>query len=156
MSIPTIGCKGIQFRSRIEAQWSFIFEQLGYNWEYEPDVNLYMYIPDFIITFPDGNELLVEIKSIVNIWNKDKEYTIHANKIIRSGWTKDFVILGSNYKAINGLTKIGSLHTDSKKYDAFLDLKSPSSFMVQLVNDHYINFCEGLICCSVYSFLCWK
>ena len=124
MSIPTIGCKGIQFRSRIEAQWSFIFEQLGYNWEYEPDVNLYMYIPDFIITFPDGNELLVEIKSIVNIWNKDKEYTIHANKIIRSGWTKDFVILGSNYKAINGLTKIGSLHTDSKKYDAFLHLKN--------------------------------
>ena len=44
MSIPTIGCKGVQFRSKIEAQWSFIFEQLGFNWEYEPDVNLYMYI----------------------------------------------------------------------------------------------------------------
>jgi len=34
--IPTIGVRGIQFRSRIEAQWAYIFEKLEWNWEYEP------------------------------------------------------------------------------------------------------------------------
>ena len=29
--IPTIGVRGIQFRSRIEAQWAYIFEKLGWN-----------------------------------------------------------------------------------------------------------------------------
>ena len=33
--IPTIGVRGIQFRSRIEAQWAYIFEKLEWNWEYE-------------------------------------------------------------------------------------------------------------------------
>ena len=53
MSIPTIGVREIQFRSRLEAQWASVFEQLMWNWEYEPfDMN--GYIPDFIITFAGG------------------------------------------------------------------------------------------------------
>ena len=118
---------------------------------------LYMYIPDFIITFPDDNELLVEIKSIVNVWNKDKEYTIHANKIIRSGWTKDFVILGSNYKAINGLIKIGLLHMNSKKYDAFLHLKNEQWCLYgETQHDESIHEKFGNIWITTKNMVQWK
>ena len=95
--IPTIGVRGIQFRSRIEAQWAYIFEKLEWNWEYEP-IDLEGYIPDFIIKFNDDEdniEILIEIKGDTNIW---KNYKEHKNKIINSGWTKKFAILGSVYK----------------------------------------------------------
>jgi len=91
--IPTIGVRGIQFRSRIEAQWAYIFEKLEWNWEYEP-IDLEGYIPDFIIKF-DDDEILIEIKGDTNIW---KNYEEHKNKIIKSGWKKPFAILGSIYK----------------------------------------------------------
>lgn len=91
--IPTIGVRGIQFRSRIEAQWAYIFEKLEWNWEYEP-IDLEGYIPDFIIKF-DEEEILIEIKGDTNIW---KNYEEHKNKIIKSGWKKPFAILGSIYK----------------------------------------------------------
>lgn len=91
--IPTIGVRGIQFRSRIEAQWAYIFEKLEWNWEYEP-IDLEGYIPDFIIKF-DDDEILIEIKGDINIW---KNYEEHKNKIIKSGWKKPFAILGSIYK----------------------------------------------------------
>lgn len=93
--IPTIGVRGIQFRSRIEAQWAYIFEKLGWNWEYEP-VDLEGYIPDFIIKFGD-EDILIEIKGDTNIW-KEEVYKPHADKIIKSGWKGMFGILGSMYK----------------------------------------------------------
>jgi len=96
--IPTIGVRGIQFRSRIEAQWAYIFEKLEWNWEYEP-VDLEGYIPDFIIKF-DDDEILIEIKGDTNIW-KDEIYKPHKDKIIKSGWKGIFGILGSTYKESN-------------------------------------------------------
>lgn len=81
--IPTIGARGIQFRSRIEAQWANIFETLEWDWDYEP-IDLQGYIPDFIIKFDGDNEILIEIKGDVNIWKEDV-YTPHKDKIIKSG-----------------------------------------------------------------------
>ncbi len=93
--IPTIGVRGIQFRSRIEAQWAYIFEKLGWNWEYEP-IDLEGYIPDFIIKFGD-EDILIEIKGDTNIW-KEEVYKPHKEKIIKSGWKGMFGILGCVYK----------------------------------------------------------
>jgi P4 family phage/plasmid primase-like protien len=95
--IPTIGVRGIQFRSRIEAQWAYIFEKLEWDWEYEP-IDLQGYIPDFIIKFDDNKEILIEIKGDTNIWNTDV-YKYHKNKIVKSGWRGIFGILGGSYKA---------------------------------------------------------
>ena len=89
--IPTVGPKGIQFRSRIEAQWAYVFEALKWKWEYEP-YDLPGYIPDFIVTFPN-KQVLVEVKGAVNIW----ETTEHVHKIIDSGWEGSYVIVGANY-----------------------------------------------------------
>ena len=91
--IPTIGIRGIQFRSRIEAQWAYIFEKLGWNWEYEP-IDLEGYIPDFIIKFDNDKEILIEIKGDIDIW-KEEIYKPHKEKIIKSGWKGIFGILGS-------------------------------------------------------------
>jgi hypothetical protein len=92
--IPTIGVRGIQFRSRIEAQWAYIFEKLGWNWEYEP-IDLDGYIPDFIVKFGD-EDFLIEIKGDTNIW-KEEVYKPHKEKIIKSGWNKSFIILGATF-----------------------------------------------------------
>ena len=95
MSIPTIGVRGIQFRSRLEAQWASVFEQLMWNWEYEPfDMN--GYIPDFIITFNNGKELLVEVKGMMNVWEKEEECENYITKIKNSGWNGYFIIVGGN------------------------------------------------------------
>jgi hypothetical protein len=118
--IPTIGVRGIQFRSRIEAQWAYIFEKLEWNWEYEP-IDLDGYIPDFIIKF-DDEEILIEIKGDTNIWNKEV-YKPHADKILQSGWKGQFGILGSVYKITDDFhfikrINIGKLYQNKwKLYD---------------------------------------
>jgi hypothetical protein len=94
--IPTVGPRGIQFRSRIEAQWAYLFEDFGWNWEYEP-IDLNGYIPDFIITFPNNKQLLIEVKGTTNIWD-EQIYTPHAEKIIKSGWRTNYLIVGASYK----------------------------------------------------------
>jgi hypothetical protein len=58
-AIPTT-YKGIEFRSRLEAKWAVMFNQLGWTWEYEP-IDLHGYIPDFHIDF-GIHQFFVEIK----------------------------------------------------------------------------------------------
>lgn len=58
-AIPTT-YKGIEFRSRLEAKWAVMFDQLGWTWEYEP-IDLHGYIPDFYIDF-GRRRYFVEIK----------------------------------------------------------------------------------------------
>ena len=63
--------------------------------KYEP-YDLNGYISNFIRSFDDGNELLVEVKGMMNVWNKEDECEEYINKIITSGWTKKFMIVGGN------------------------------------------------------------
>ena len=120
IGIPTIGARGLQFRSRLEAQWSYVFTELNWNWEYEP-YDLNGYIPDFIVVFANGNELLIEVKSIMNVWDKEKECKAYIDKIFNSGWQKMFMIVGANvglgkYSANGGdgvsLGIVGGSHDD--------------------------------------------
>lgn len=63
-AIPTL-YRGIQMRSRLEAKWACVFDQLGWKWEYEP-VDLAGWIPDFLIqTRAPNKPLLVEIKPVL-------------------------------------------------------------------------------------------
>jgi len=52
---------GYRFRSRLEAKWAYVFNQLHWDWEYEP-IDLGGYIPDFLINFGNENHWYVEIK----------------------------------------------------------------------------------------------
>lgn len=43
---------GVRFRSRLEARWAFVFNSLGYQWDYEPEAfktEYGNYLPDFRI-----------------------------------------------------------------------------------------------------------
>ena len=42
--------EGINFRSKLEARWYFFMKNLGWNIEYEPDIEgIVGWIPDFLI-----------------------------------------------------------------------------------------------------------
>jgi hypothetical protein len=87
--IPT-EYEGVRFRSRTEAMWAAFFDRIGWRWDYEP-VDMDGYIPDFIIDFKRA-KLLVEVKP-------ELEYgylEAHGEKICRSGWRGDFLIVGSH------------------------------------------------------------
>jgi hypothetical protein len=59
-AIPTT-YKGVNFRSRLEAKWACMFDQLGWRWTYEP-IDLAGWIPDFVIQ--GVKPILVEVKPI--------------------------------------------------------------------------------------------
>jgi len=87
-AIPTT-YKGIEFRSRLEAKWAVMFNQLGWSWEYEP-IDLNGYIPDFILTFPHA-PMLVEVKPATT----REELEDATRKIVNSGWTGEALIVGA-------------------------------------------------------------
>ena len=62
-AIPTT-YNGVNFRSRLEAKYAAMFDQLGWNWEYEP-VDMNGWIPDFIIR--GVRPIYVEIKPIFEV-----------------------------------------------------------------------------------------
>ncbi|MGH3626303.1 MAG: hypothetical protein ACRDRL_02490 [Sciscionella sp.] len=72
-AIPTFYDR-IEYRSRLEARWAAFFDQLGWQYIYEP-FDADHYIPDFII-HGDG-PLLVEIKPVVT----PEEYELVATEI---------------------------------------------------------------------------
>lgn len=102
--IQTVGPRNIQFRSLTEARWSYFFDEMGWNWEYEP-FELSGYIPDFIINVKDTDDnkdgihtcgyeqMLVEVKGDFNLKINDLEQ--YADKVIKSGWKGCFLIMGS-------------------------------------------------------------
>lgn len=59
-AIPTVR-KGYRFRSRAEARWSIIFDELGLAWDYEPEGfdlgHLGWYLPDFFVRYPNSRYL---------------------------------------------------------------------------------------------------
>lgn len=62
-AIPTV-YNGIRYRSRLEARWAAMFDQLGWEAIYEP-VDLGTWSPDFQIRKAHGNASgLVEVKPI--------------------------------------------------------------------------------------------
>lgn len=86
-SLPTY-YKGITFRSRLEARWAIVFDELGIKWEYEPEgieipfnnfflpiTSTFSYLPDFYL--PDFDHY-VEVKGHLD----DDGY----HKMIRIAW----------------------------------------------------------------------
>lgn len=126
-SIKTVGPKGIQFRSRLEARWAYIFDSMGWIWEYEP-IDLNGYIPDFIVDIPSRNQkdssslfgdrnqkdsstlfgapttakrILVEVKGTIptmaSDFNLAWDIEPHKEKIEKSKWDGDWLIVGSMF-----------------------------------------------------------
>jgi hypothetical protein len=109
-AIPTT-YQGIEFRSRLEAKWAFVFDQFEWTWEYEA-IDLAGYIPDFIILFPHG-PMLVEVKPAMT--QEDLEAAIP--KIEASGWDGEALILGAVANFDNFYTNTFGLITARKDYE---------------------------------------
>jgi hypothetical protein len=96
--------RGIQFRSRLEATWAAMFDELRWPWEYEP-LELPGYIPDFVLRFTEP--ILVEVKPAVT----EADLTavaVDLEPIIRGGWSGEALLLGigpyDTTQAMDGLT----------------------------------------------------
>jgi hypothetical protein len=88
VSAPTIW-KDIQFRSRLEARWAIFFDELGVEWDYEPEtfVTKYgYYMPDFFL--PSINKWFIvkgtklgddEAKKVLDLCGLTKAKAIIAN-----------------------------------------------------------------------------
>jgi hypothetical protein len=83
-AIPTL-YKGVRFRSRLEARWAAFFDNVGWQWDYEP-IDLEGYIPDFVMRFHEP--LLIEIKPA---FVKD-DFLDARHKIEQSGWGGEALI----------------------------------------------------------------
>lgn len=80
---------GCTFRSRTEARWAALFDTLSWDWDYEP-FDLKGYIPDFVLAFPHA-PVLVEVKAAACMADLEP----HREKIERSGWEGEYLIVGS-------------------------------------------------------------
>ncbi len=91
-AIPTT-YNGVRFRSRLEAKWAAVFDLIKWPWTYEP-FELDNYIPDFVIPFEDGTDVLVEIKPYIRLdWEVWKPA---ADKIDASGWAQGELVPTEN------------------------------------------------------------
>ena len=83
--IPTM-YRGVLMRSRTEARWAALFDEMDWDWSYEP-IDLPGWIPDFVLKFPYA-PLLVEIKST------SEDFKDAMEKADRSGYEGEIVVLG--------------------------------------------------------------
>lgn len=80
MSITT-NYNGIRFRSRLEATWAAFYDQLKWDWEYEP-IDFNGWIPDFGIKKTDNTFLWVEVKpfTLLKQWKSEKKIIDNLDK----------------------------------------------------------------------------
>ena len=114
-AIPT-EYKGIRFRSRLEARWARMFDLMNWQWDYEP-LDMEGYIPDFVVRF-EYAPMLAEIKPAMTI----QELAPLTDKIDRSGWTREVMLLGATVfmhgkctMPCPGIIRVGDVG-DSKSY----------------------------------------
>ncbi len=83
-SVPT-DYDGITFRSRLEASFAELFDNLGWDWDYEPEILTLedgkSYLPDFRVKELGG---FVEVKGYDDGWNTRKANEVGARVLLPS------------------------------------------------------------------------
>ena len=82
-AIP-INVEGIQFRSKIEARRYLFMRNLGWNVEYEPEIEgIFGWIPDFLI-MGNGTKVLMEVKPFATLIDFETDYAAETVKKIQN------------------------------------------------------------------------
>lgn len=95
----------LTFRSKLEAQWSVIFDQLGLPWAFEPvvfDLPSGKYIPDFKI-YPEVNDPRTFWVEIKGPWPNAREFEV-ATEVNIYAETPLVILSGDVPKQENGGT----------------------------------------------------
>ena len=100
-AIPTY-YQGVRFRSRLEAKWAALFDQLNWAWTYEP-YDLEGWAPDFAIKGKKG-DILVEVKPVPGA-----DYSPEFDKAINHqvSWERHVLLLGHSPIQEDGRFYIG-------------------------------------------------
>lgn len=100
--------KGHTFRSRLEARWAAFFDEIGWQWNYEP-FDLNGYIPDFSLSGFACGPIIVEVKPTEEHIGGAQE------KALASGWGGEILIVAESPRnKSSDLPTIGSL--SQRKY----------------------------------------
>lgn len=92
-AIPTLYLD-VQFRSRLEARWAAMFDELHWPWRYEP-VDFDGWIPDFALLFETGT-VYVEVKPFLDVAaNLRRDLAPVIQKIDNSGCEDDVLLVGA-------------------------------------------------------------
>jgi hypothetical protein len=87
--------KGTLFRSRLEARWAVVFDELGIRYQYEPKIfhyGLVTYLPDFYLP---GYDRWIEIKALKALTRGE------ATKVLEFGKRhKNYYIAGSDFRSL--------------------------------------------------------
>ena len=86
--IPT-KYKGIQFRSLLEVRWALFFDQMGWDYVYEP-FDLEGWIPDFLLK--GREDILAEVKPTTKFQEEVAEKCLRAAN--KGGWSGEILLLG--------------------------------------------------------------
>lgn len=80
--------RGVRFRSKLEACWAHLFDQIGMPWEYEPRLEIAGWLPDFRL----WGRFLVEVKPVApsGFGMAFEEFDLFK-KAVRTNWT---ILLG--------------------------------------------------------------
>jgi len=127
--------KGYKFRSRLEAKWAFVFDQLDWDWEYEP-VDFGGYIPDFLIMF--GKEpWYVEIKPAKQITDFDegliKARASRGECGPNAEWSEPLLMLGARL----GLSKFDRSACCNQGLD-FFGVLDDTRFAIECEDLHFV------------------
>lgn len=84
-AVPTTGPGGVRFRSRLEARWAAFFDLMRLSWQYEPELGLDRWIPDFALTC--GTGMLIEVKPAVTLAQLEPHKArIEKSKAVAAVW----------------------------------------------------------------------
>jgi hypothetical protein len=139
-SIPTMYA-GVRFRSRLEARWAAMFDQLGWGWTYEP-FDLDGYIPDFQLQFL--RPTIVEVKPELTT----RGLHSHAGKV-PSAWQEQLFVVGP---------LSGFIHEDKVVMGVLYEYETFDEELACLSSDAVFVRCEGHVgvCSDDHGFACRK
>lgn len=119
--------KGCRFRSRLEARWAVVFDELDIQWEYEPEGFILpdgtWYLPDFYLR---DEEWFVEVKPDRPLTDDER------NKVNQ---LDDFVINGGDYPSQGCLVtpSLDFIKKEANTGDFYLDLQTNKLFFQRIM-----------------------
>ena len=100
--------EGINFRSKLEARWYFFMKNLGWNIEYEPDIEgIVGWIPDFLI-LGKGTKVLLEVKPFQTLSDFEGDYAPPLGMVL-AGLSVESYGIKATYIVLAGVLSVTSI-----------------------------------------------